>query len=284
MAGQIDDHQIETSQTGLKDRAHRLGRDGLHLSAVEGEQGQPGDGGQRGLKRGEADPALPGDQVGPAGSVGLLLPEQQIQAAAERVGVDEEGAEALPGGAHRQRGGQYAGARSTTSAGDAHHVPRPGRRLHDVGELVDEPALRRGQFQHGLGTDGDTFSPGVRIFGNAGDQEDAGSGWGPGGGQGVGQVAADDDQRCPVPVGPGMCGRMHDVKLGSGRGGDAEQVVQQVVVLGDDQRTVQGCLPEVGRPTFRQGTPRRSHRTTFCGEPGQVRHHLGTAAPWRITP
>ncbi|GIH90870.1 hypothetical protein Psi01_15000 [Planobispora siamensis] len=41
-----------------------------------------------------------------------------------------------------------------------------------------------------------------------------------------------------------MRGRVGHVELRSRRGGDAEKVVEQGGVFGDDQRAVQGCLPE----------------------------------------
>ncbi|GAA3108923.1 hypothetical protein GCM10017600_11050 [Streptosporangium carneum] len=41
-----------------------------------------------------------------------------------------------------------------------------------------------------------------------------------------------------------------DVQLGSRGGGDAEKVVEQIMIFGDDQWAVQECLPEVRETHF----------------------------------
>ncbi|GIH80382.1 hypothetical protein Plo01_68110 [Planobispora longispora] len=49
-----------------------------------------------------------------------------------------------------------------------------------------------------------------------------------------------------------MRGQVGHIELRAGGGGDAEQIVEKVVVIGDGQGTVQGCLPETwGAPTSR---------------------------------
>ncbi|MFC7645928.1 hypothetical protein ACFQX6_38990 [Streptosporangium lutulentum] len=135
------------------------------------------------------------------------------------------------------------------------------------------------------------------------DQDDPVAGRRACGGQRVGQVAADHDQRGAIPVGPGMCGHMSDVELGSGGRGHAEQIIKQIVVFGDDQRAVQRCLPEVREPHLPgwpvpAGTPNAALWTTgprvrlACGQPlgevpaGRLGESRGTRRPvdasWRI--
>ncbi|GAA3313804.1 hypothetical protein GCM10020219_026700 [Nonomuraea dietziae] len=172
VTGQIDDHEVEAASARLEHRAHRSGWDRLHLTPVEGEDGQLAEGGKRGLQRRRAHPPFARDEVGPSGAFGLLLPEQDVDAAAEGVGVDQQRAELAPRGRQREAGRQQAGTRASVAAHDTDHDPCPRGRLQRVGELLDQPQLTLGQFDHALGAHGDASPPAVGIAALPGGQED----------------------------------------------------------------------------------------------------------------
>ncbi|KIH99024.1 hypothetical protein LP52_10180 [Streptomonospora alba] len=74
------------------------------------------------------------DEVAPAVAGRVLLPEQGVEAAAERVGVDERAAQAGAPGRPGQRECQQTGSCASATADDGDHGRVLGSRVRRLGE------------------------------------------------------------------------------------------------------------------------------------------------------
>ena len=110
------------------------------------------------MQGGHADPAGPQAQVGPAQAVLGLGAQHQIQAAAERVAVDKEGAAAGVHGGDADRDGEHgrAGAAPPTEYGQR-PAGGPSGCLGDVGQGADQPGLGLGEHDDLLNADAETL-------------------------------------------------------------------------------------------------------------------------------
>ncbi|MCP9969130.1 hypothetical protein LUX57_31380 [Actinomadura madurae] len=118
-------------------------------------------------------PAAALGEVVPADALVLLQPEHEVDAAAERVGVDEEGAQALARRGHAERGGEDAGPGAAAGADDAEGGGPAALGLAGGGERVDEPVLVVGQRGDVLGAGLHREAVRVGRGAVAGDEDDA---------------------------------------------------------------------------------------------------------------
>src|SRR5690606_39975241 len=132
-------------------------------------------------------------------------------AAAVRVGVHEEGAQALPGGGEAEGGGEDAGSGAAAGADHAERGGPAALRFARGGELVDQPVLV-------VGEDGDVLRSGldrqpVGVGGGvgSGDEDDSGAALEADGRDVGGRVGAHEDEDRPRPGGSGLVGAVGDL-------------------------------------------------------------------------
>ena len=99
------------------------------------------------------DPPVRAGEGGPAQPVELLPAEDQVEAAAERVAVDEQGAQPGAGGGDREAAGEHAGAGPAATA--EHRDDAAGADVlgEALGEAVDQPGFGGGQDRDVFGAD-----------------------------------------------------------------------------------------------------------------------------------
>ena len=133
-------------------------------------------------------------EVAPAQPLLGLSADHEVDASAERVAVDQQGAVAEPQAGHRQRGGRDRRPRTTATAddGDQRAASAAGDRL---GEPVDQPRLAVGQDDHVLGADVDRPPPDPGVVEVTSDEDDVGPPGQAGGGDVAGQVVTHQHQR-----------------------------------------------------------------------------------------
>src|SRR5699024_5181068 len=118
VAGQVDDDEVE-GLTGCGEEIveHvRIEVDGV--ITAPGQQSQSIMAGQRIGQRRGAQLSAGGAEVGPAGSGDLLGSEDEVEAAAERIGVDEHGA-VIGTGPSGERTGEDGGSGTAASGDDS---------------------------------------------------------------------------------------------------------------------------------------------------------------------
>ena len=108
LPGQVDHHEVATPSGGVDGRRHRRGGQRLQVAAVPGEHHQVTPAGQGPHQRRRVDPSVGAGERRPAQPFQLLPAEHQVEATAQRVGVDQQGAQPGPGGSHGEPAGEHA--------------------------------------------------------------------------------------------------------------------------------------------------------------------------------
>jgi hypothetical protein len=114
------------------------------------------------VQRGGRHPATAQLQLRPAQAADVLGAEQEVEAAAQRVAVDQQRPAAVAHGGHRDRGGQHRSTRPAAPADHGQHRAAAGptrSALSGLGECGHQPRLGLGQADDVLGTDRDGLPP-----------------------------------------------------------------------------------------------------------------------------
>ena len=126
--GQVDHDEIPGAAAGVERGRHRLAagprtvrRRSNDSTARSPRAGRAPD------QRRRVQPAAAARELGPAQPAVLLPAEHQVEPAAQRVSVDEQGRGAKGGRGHGQPGRQHAGAGPATATQHRHHRCRVGR-------------------------------------------------------------------------------------------------------------------------------------------------------------
>lgn len=162
-AREVDDHHSAESARGGEDRPHRLRRDHHLVVASPAQHPQPVERGQRVLKGSAPEPPLRLREIRPPHALGPFAAEQDVDAASQRVGVDQHRPPTGPRRAHGKGAGQRRRAGAAPAAHHADGERGPSHALGGIGDLIDEPALGIGQPQHILGSDLHRPPPYVRV-------------------------------------------------------------------------------------------------------------------------
>jgi hypothetical protein len=156
------------------------------------------------------------------------------EAPAERVTVDEQGAQTGTDGRDRQAAGQDAGAGATPAAD--HGEDAAGRSvLGPVGEAVDQPRLGGRQNGDVLGPEQLGHLPRGLDGGSAADDGDPRAPGQPGPETGIGLIGPDEHQRRGRIAGTSGSRVGRDVDIRAGRRGQPNELVDQIGVGGDDE-------------------------------------------------
>ncbi|GAA0437591.1 hypothetical protein Aca07nite_46300 [Actinoplanes capillaceus] len=183
---------------------------------------------------GRVDPTVRSGEGRPAHPVHLLPAEHQVEAAAERVGVDQQGAVAGPDRGGGQPGGEDARP-GAAAAADHREGPRGGGRSGESRELVDHPGVGLRQNRQVVGADEVGHREGRLHRLRVADQDEPGPPGQPGPEAGGHLVGADQHHRGTGPAGPGGGRVGRHLDLASAGRGEAQQVVEQVLVGGHDE-------------------------------------------------
>ena len=186
---------------------------------------------------GTTDPATGGGEVGPAQAGALLAAQGEVDPAAERVSVDEQTAQTeihpCEGEDSRERGR----TRPTTPPDDSDDEPVTVGGVGRLAEPVDQPGLGARQGHGGIGSDVVGHVPEHVVLAQTG-KDDTGPPRQPRHRDGIGEVAADDDKRRCAPGQPRRRDIVRELCLGAGRGAQPKELVEQVRVGRDKQRSI----------------------------------------------
>lgn len=213
-------------------------------------------------------------EIRPSHPLGPFAAEQHVDAAAERITVDQHGPPPGPGRGHREGTGQGGRAGAAPAADHPHGERRPAHAFRRIGDLVDEPTLRIGQPQHIFGSDLHSAAPDVRGVLIPADEHHAPPAHRPS--APLGGVVAHQNHRSPLPTASVFGQRVMNFRFRSSGRTQPQQIVEQFHILGHDQRS---APPHSGG---RQTIPRDGlghdlrplHHCTFIadrGDPGAFR-------------
>ncbi len=197
--------------------------------------------GQRLLQGAPADPSARGGERGPAQPLGRLTAEEYVESATERIGVHQECAQALPRGGDGEGASERGRSGPAPAADHAHGESGPADALGHVGDPVHQPLFAVGQHQDVLGADLDGPPPHPRIVLVPADEDHSPSARGPA--HTSRGVVAHQDERRGLPVASALGHPVVHLGCGARRRAQAQQVVEEFAVLGDDQRS---ALPPSG--------------------------------------
>ncbi|RAO45078.1 hypothetical protein PSN01_05431 [Micromonospora saelicesensis] len=238
LSGQVDHHEVPPASGRVDGRRHGGHRQRQHLAAVPGEHHEITSAGQGLHQRRGVHPSVGAGERRPAQAFQLLPAQHEVEATAERVGVDQEGAQSGPGGGHRKTTGEHTRARTAPTTEDRDDPGADASRTVRVmfGEPVDQPRLRGRQRGDVLGPDqlGD-LPAGVELTSPA-EQHQPGPLRQPGAQAGLRLIGAEQHQGRGKPTGTGSRWVAGELHLGPAHGGEPEHIIEQIVVAGDDQR------------------------------------------------
>ena len=238
LSGQVDHHEVPPTTGGIHGRRHRCDRQRQHFAAVPGEHHQVTSAGQSPHERRGVHPPVGTGERRPPQPFQLLPAQHEVEATTERISVDQQSAQPGPGCGHGETTGQHTRAGTAPTAEDRDDPGTDAVRTAGslLGEPVHQPRLRVGQH-------GDVFGPDqlgdlparIELTGPA-DQHQPGPLRQPGAQARLRLIGAEQHQRRGKPPGAGGRRIAGEVHLGPACCGEPEQIIEQVVVAGDDQR------------------------------------------------
>ena len=240
MSGQVDNQQVVGPAAGVKDSAHRGRRHIRFTGAVPRQHGEVVHVQERLRQRIGTDPARRAGEVGPTQAAGALRTDREIDAATERIGVDQQGAAAQPAAGDRECDGERRSSGTAAATDDPEHDRRRSVAFDRIRDPLHQPRLGARQKDHMLGTELDSSlvdlrpDPGVAQI--RPDEHDAGAAAEPGSRNSSGEVFADEHEGRAGPARPGGRRIGGDLRLGPGRGSQPDQVVEHRRGSGDDER------------------------------------------------
>ena len=157
----------------------------------------------------------------------VLDAEQDVDAAADRVRVDEQHAQRPRGRCQGEGRGERGGTGATAGTDHRDDRPAPGRALPAVGQSVDQPALRVREAHHMLRTQAHGTLP-VSRGGLVAHQDDVATPREPGGRDRAAHVGPDQHHRRQRPAAPRRLRVRRQMHLDPVRGGQAQDVVDEV--------------------------------------------------------
>ena len=122
---------------------------------------------------GSRDPPAGVTQVRPTQTAVVFAAEDQVEATAQRVTVDEQGPVAVSMRRDRQRAGEGGGAAATPATEDRDQRALWTAALGRVGQPIGQPALGIGQEDDVLGPHLDGLLPDVGVVEVSSEQDDA---------------------------------------------------------------------------------------------------------------
>ncbi len=232
-ARQVHDHHSAQATRGGEHSPHRLRRNHHLVVTAPAQHPQSVQRGQRILQGPAAETSLRLGEIRPPHALGPLAAEQHIDAASQRVGVDQHRALARSRRTHRECAGQRGRAGAAPAAQHADGQRRPPHAFGGVGDLFDEPALGIRQPQHILGPDLHRPPPHVRVFLVPPDQHHPlpSASATP-----SGRIVPNQHHRSPLPATTPPRWSVMDLGFGARRRAQPQQVVEQLHVLRHDQR------------------------------------------------
>ncbi len=235
------------------------------------------------MQRRGAHPAVADRQLRPAQPGLLLQPDHQIEAAAERVAVDQQ--RGLPGsrGGQRDRGGEHRGTRPTAAADHGQHPARPPVArcaFPGVGEDPGQACLTLGELHDSVRAEGDGEPPVLRggLTGDGDHDAVAARETGLAAAPGPGPVEQDDRCTGPGPAGVGRVDRALGVHVGCC--GQPQQRVEQLGIVGHDQAApVHRVVLHTGPPVRAPVSSVRPREGPAGLDRGPVDNFVETARP-----